>query len=143
MRDASPWFVAADVCETLGYKNPSKAIADHLDNDEKSNQSLGLAGKPLIIINESGLYALVLRSRKPEARKFAKWVTSEVLPAIRKTGKYEDGAQPKHPNINDEIAKLADPNIYPDTVIREIGKVVSARMDNRLSTVDDRRGLVD
>ncbi|NRP54183.1 phage antirepressor protein [Xylella fastidiosa] len=88
MRDGNPWFVAGDVCTALGYRNPSKAVADHLDDDEKSNQSLGLAGKPVIIISESGLYALVLRSRKPEARKFSKWVTSEVLPSIRKTGSY-------------------------------------------------------
>ncbi|KQH72786.1 BRO-N domain-containing protein, partial [Xylella fastidiosa] len=88
MRDGNPWFVATDVCTALGYRNPSKAIADHLDDDEKSNQSLGLAGKPFLIISESGLYALILRSRKPEARKFAKWVTSEVLPSIRKTGSY-------------------------------------------------------
>lgn len=88
MRDGNPWFVATDVCTALGYRNPSKAVADHLDDDEKSNQSLGLAGKPVIIISESGLYALILRSRKPEARKFSKWVTSEVLPSIRKTGSY-------------------------------------------------------
>nr|WP_010894930.1 Bro-N domain-containing protein [Xylella fastidiosa] len=88
MRDGNPWFVATDVCTALGYRNPSKAVADHLDDDEKSNQSLGLAGKPVIIISESGLYALVLRSRKPEARKFSKWVTSEVLPSIRKTCEY-------------------------------------------------------
>lgn len=88
VRDGEPWFVAADVCAALGYANTSKAVGDHLDPDEKSNQSLGLAGKPFVIINESGLYALVLRSRKPEARKFAKWVTGEVLPSIRKTGGY-------------------------------------------------------
>lgn len=82
------------MCKALGYTNTSKAVGDHLDDDEKqtmlvprtSNDSLGVETN---VINESGLYALVLRSRKPEARKFAKWVTSEVLPAIRKTGSYE------------------------------------------------------
>jgi prophage antirepressor-like protein len=113
VRDGEPWFVASDVCAALDYKNTSKAVADHLDDDERmtvaardshsndSNQSLESKGthivSPLrsrggarhtVVINESGLYALVLRSRKPEARKFAKWVTSEVLPAIRKTGIY-------------------------------------------------------
>ena len=88
-RNGEVWFVAVDVCNALGYQNTSKAIGDHLDDDERANESLGLAGSPVNIINESGLYALVLRSRKPEARKFAKWVTSEVLPTIRKTGKYE------------------------------------------------------
>lgn len=105
-RDGIVWFVAADVCKALGYLNVSKAVGDHLDDDERSyerlgrtpnellgvadkhNESLDLAGRPSLIINESGLYALVLRSRKPEARKFAKWVTSEVLPTIRATGEY-------------------------------------------------------
>lgn len=90
VRDGAPWFVATDVCAALGYVNPSKAVADHLDDDERSHEQLDRSrmGSKAIVINESGLYALVLRSRKPEARKFAKWVTSEVLPSIRKTGGY-------------------------------------------------------
>lgn len=105
VRDGEPWFVASDVCAALDYKNTSDAVATHLDDDERmtiaagdshsndSSQSLESKGKRggarnLVVVNESGLYALVLRSRKPEARKFAKWVTSEVLPAIRKTGVY-------------------------------------------------------
>lgn len=91
VRDGQPWFVANDVCAALDYANTSKAIADHLDDDERStitNSESRNGGGRLTIINESGLYALVLRSRKPEARKFAKWVTGEVLPSIRKTGSY-------------------------------------------------------
>jgi prophage antirepressor-like protein len=90
VRKGAPWFVATDVCCALGYVNPRKAVADHLDADEKgvtTGDTLGGA-QTLTIISESGLYALVLRSRKPEARRFAKWVTGEVLPAIRKTGSY-------------------------------------------------------
>ena len=90
VRDGEPWFVASDVCAALDYKNTSKAVGDHLDDDERgvtTGYTLG-GDQKLTIISESGLYALVLRSRKPEARKFAKWVTSEVLPAIRKTGVY-------------------------------------------------------
>lgn len=89
-RDGFPWFVASDVCTALGYANTSKAIADHLDSDERSHEQLDRSrmGSKAVIISESGLYALVLRSRKPEARKFAKWVTKEVLPAIRRTGSY-------------------------------------------------------
>lgn len=89
-RDNQPWFVANDVCNALGYSNPRDAIAKHLDDDEKgvaNSDTLG-GNQQLTIISESGLYALVLRSRKPEARKFAKWVTSEVLPSIRQTGCY-------------------------------------------------------
>lgn len=90
IRDGEVWFVASDVCSALGYVNPSKAVADHLDDDERSHEQLDRSrmGSKAVIISESGLYALVLRSRKPEARKFAKWVTAEVLPAIRKTGQY-------------------------------------------------------
>lgn len=87
MRDGEPWFVASDICAALGYKNASKAVADHLDADERYNESLERGGF-LVLISESGMYTLVLRSHKPEARKFAKWVTGEVLPTIRKTGGY-------------------------------------------------------
>jgi prophage antirepressor-like protein len=85
--DGIVWFVAKDVCDVLGYSNPSKTISDHLDDDERSNKSLDRGGSQLLI-NESGLYTLILRSNKPEAKPFRKWVTSEVLPAIRKTGTY-------------------------------------------------------
>ena len=91
MRDGNPWFIAKDVCDTLEYKNTSKAVTDHLDEDERYNESLERGGNQ-VLINESGLFTLVLRSHKPEARKFAKWVTSEVLPAIRKTGGYSAAA---------------------------------------------------
>lgn len=89
VQDDAPWFVAHDVAMALGYRNASDA-ARNLDEDEKGTQIVRTPGgdQALTIINESGLYALVLRSRKPEARAFAKWVTSEVLPAIRKTGTY-------------------------------------------------------
>ncbi|QPC03246.1 Bro-N domain-containing protein [Xylella fastidiosa subsp. multiplex] len=101
MRDGNPWFVATDVCTALGYRNPSKAIADHLDDDERSNEQLDRSrmGSKAVIISESGLYALILRSRKPEARKFAKWVTSEVMPSIRKTGGYSATATV----VNDDV----------------------------------------
>lgn len=109
MRDGQPWFVAFDVCQALGYANSRKAVADHLDDDERStvtNSDSRNGGGKLTIINESGLYALVLRSRKPEARKFAKWVTGEVLPSIRKTGRYEKPADPT-PKLNlDDAARL-------------------------------------
>lgn len=90
LQDGVVWFVATDVAESLGYKSPKDA-ASYLDDDEKGSATVRTPGgdQKLTVINESGLYALVLRSRKPEARKFAKWVTSEVLPAIRKTGSYE------------------------------------------------------
>lgn len=92
------WFVATDVAEALGYLT-AKDASRHLDADEKGRQIVPTPGgqQEVTIINESGLYALVLRSRKPEARKFAKWVTGEVLPAIRKTGSYGQTQTPALP----------------------------------------------
>ena len=76
-----PWFVAKDICDVLEHTNQTVAI-DGLDIDERSKVSLGRQGDANII-NESGLYALIIRSNKPEAKKFRKWLTSEVLPSIR------------------------------------------------------------
>ena len=85
-----PYFVGKDVAEILGYTNPSKALADHVDEDDKlNNESLSSLGqRGGWIINESGLYCLILSSKMPNAKKFKRWVTSEVLPAIRKHGIY-------------------------------------------------------
>lgn len=85
-KDGEPWWVLSDVCKVLELSNPSK-VAQRLDEDERSNFELGRQGTA-IIINESGLYSVILRSDKPEAKPFRKWVTSEVLPSIRKTGSY-------------------------------------------------------
>lgn len=93
-RAGEPWFVLADVCRALEIKNPSDA-AGRLDADEKMTLALtegqtGVRGGPRVmtIINESGLFSIILRSDKPGAKRFKKWVTSEVLPTIRKTGSY-------------------------------------------------------
>jgi anti-repressor protein len=80
------WWVLKDVCELLGLSNPT-AVADRLDADERSKSNLGRQGEA-IIINESGLYKVILRSDKPEAKKFMNWLTREVLPSIRKHGGY-------------------------------------------------------
>ena len=87
--DGMPWFVAKDVCEALELSDVSMSVAK-LDDDEKLVQKLFVSGqnRDMIIVNESGLYTLIMRSNKPEARSFRKWVTSEVLPSIRATGQY-------------------------------------------------------
>jgi prophage antirepressor-like protein len=84
-----PWFVAKDVCYALGLEHTTNAISK-LDEDERLNVKLLHSGqmRTYLIINESGLYALVMRSTKPQAKAFRRWVTNEVLPAIRKTGGY-------------------------------------------------------
>lgn len=84
--DGEPWWVLADVCKALGLSNPS-VIAERLDPDERAKSDLGRQGKGWII-NESGLYSVILRSDKPEAKQFKRWVTHEVLPSIRRTGGY-------------------------------------------------------
>jgi len=89
MKGGEPWWVAKDVCDILGLSNAREAIKA-LDDDEKSTVRIsdGAGGPERNVINESGVYALIMRSNKPEARRFRKWVTSEVLPSIRKHGIY-------------------------------------------------------
>ena len=86
MRDGEPWFVAADVCKALEIGNPSQAIA-RLEDDEKmntliSNEGAASGTSSMAFVNEPGLYSLVLGSRKPEAKVFKRWVTSEILPYV-------------------------------------------------------------
>ena len=85
-----PYFVGKDVAEILGYTNPRKAIGDHVDEEDKGVTKCDTLGgvQELTIINESGLYSLILSSKLPAAKQFKRWVTSEVLPSIRKTGSY-------------------------------------------------------
>ncbi|EYS96296.1 phage antirepressor protein [Cupriavidus sp. SK-4] len=88
----NPWFVAKDVCDALGIE--TKNARRSLDEDEiKSLNLSGFRGRPPLAVSESGLYALTLKSRKPEAKSFRKWVTSAVLPAIRKDGGYIRGEE--------------------------------------------------
>lgn len=110
VRDDEPWFVAADVISALDLDR--KAL-DRLDDDEKGVSSIHTLGgaQSMTIINESGLYSLVLGSRKPEAKPFKKWVTSEVLPAIRKSGRYEAGeplpAVVRSPRLEAQVGRMA------------------------------------
>lgn len=88
LRGDDPWFVVKDVCRILEIEN-SRDVISRLDNDEKNTVGIQKRGNPnMNIVSESGLYALIFTSRKPEAKNFRKWVTSEVLPSIRKTGEY-------------------------------------------------------
>lgn len=113
LRDDAPWFVAADVCAALSIENNRDAMS-RLDDDEKGVGSIDTPGgsQVMTIVSESGLYSLVLGSRKPEAKPFKKWVTSEVLPAIRKSGRYEVGDQlpavVRSPRLEASMARMAD-----------------------------------
>lgn len=87
--DNEPWFVGKDVAVILGYSNPQKALRDHVDEEDRTlNDSFTVNGTKGILINESGLYGLILSSKLPNAKKFKHWVTAEVLPVLRKTGRY-------------------------------------------------------
>lgn len=93
-----PWFVGKDVAITLGYGNPQKAIRDHVDGEDATvNESFTVHGTPAKLINESGLYSLIMASKLPTAKQFKRWVTTEVLPSIRKQGNY---TQPDMTNQN-------------------------------------------
>lgn len=93
--DGEPWFVGKDVAVALGYSNSRKALADHVDDEDKGVTKCDTLGgaQDLAVINESGLYSLVLSSKLPTAKKFKRWVTNEVIPSIRKHGGYMAGQE--------------------------------------------------
>lgn len=90
-----PYFVGKDVAEILGYERADNAVRNHVDEEDKLPHRISASGqnRNMIIINESGLYSLILKSKLPNAKKFKRWVTSEVLPTIRKTGSYTNVPQ--------------------------------------------------
>ena len=102
LRDGEPWFVAADVCAALDIQNATQAVA-RLDDEDRAMFSIAPQGETNAV-NESGLYSLILGSRKPEAKPFKRWVTSEVLPAIRKTGGYARNTPVALPDFSDPVA---------------------------------------
>lgn len=107
--DGEPYFVGKDVAEVLGYTNPQKSIRDHVDEEDKTvNESFTVNGTRGVLINESGLYSLVFASKLPTAKKFKHWVTSEVLPSIRKHGAYMTPETIEQAILNpDTIIKIA------------------------------------
>lgn len=121
MIESEPWFVAADVCKILDLSNPTVAV-ERLDEDERSKFNLGRQGQATII-NEFGLYSLVMGSRKQEAQQFKRWVTHEVLPSIRKTGMYATPA-----TIDNIIAN-------PDLFIQLLQEYKAEQQKNNVLTV--------
>ena len=104
-KDGEPWFVGKDVADVLGYQNGSRDITRHVDEEDRHKVMIfdGNQDKETIVINESGLYSLILSSKLPTAKKFKRWVTSEVLPAIRKTGVYATQCAPKASSIREVV----------------------------------------
>ena len=121
VKDGEPYFVGKDVADILGYTNSRKAIGDHVDEEDKNTVTIrdGIQGNPNVtIINESGLYSLILSSKLPAAKKFKRWVTSEVLPSIRKTGSYtakhvkpDDAMQSKRLEVMERNARTRAANL--------------------------------
>lgn len=103
--DNEPWFVGKDVATALGYANPKNAVPKHVLDDDKLSTQIEYAGqkRTVTVINESGLYALIFGSKLESAKEFKHWVTSEVLPALRKTGSYE---MPKKKQSNERLASV-------------------------------------
>lgn len=128
--DGEVWFVGKDIAEALGYgkgKSLNNAVANHVDDEDKGVTEMETPGgmQKMVIINESGMYALILSSKLDSAKKFKKWVTSEVLPAIRKNGSYTMPI-----STNDKIMLLAQGHMELQQEVDSIKKdMESLKMD--------------
>lgn len=130
--DGEPWFVGKDVAEVLGYTNPQKSIRDHIDEDDKTvNDSFTVNGTNAILINESGLYSLIMSCKMPTAKYFKRWVTSEVLPSIRKHGAY----------MTPETLQAAILN--PDTMIQLCQQLKNEQEKNMVLKAENAQLTVD
>lgn len=119
LRDGEPWFVAADVCAVLGIGRPQDS-ARYLDDDEKGRCPVDTSSgrQDMTVVNEPGLYSLILRSRKPEAKAFKRWVTHDVLPAIRQTGAYNVAAAYQIPRTLPEALRAYASEVEAHEVTR-------------------------
>lgn len=130
--DGEPWMVGKDVAAALGYENTRKAIADHVDDEDRNTVTIrdGNKGNPnMTIINESGMYSLVFGSKLPSAKRFKRWVTSEVLPSIRKTGRYignNAASRLKNATLPEITAFLHETSSF----LREMDKVMREQNSN-------------
>lgn len=139
--DGTPWLVGKDVAVALGYKNPTKAIIAHVDDEDKQlemlpqeaeaqNGTLPSGSTKTALINESGLYSLILSSKMPKAKAFKRWVTSEVLPAIRKNGAYESFQAQQHiEQLEATNTRLNAAIQAVDTAKQQLADVISLRND--------------
>lgn len=156
--NGEPWFVGKDVAEALGYSNASKAVINHVDDEDKQFMMIDIAHSHFgnvpvgqsktTIINESGMYSLIMSSKLPSAKKFKHWVTSEVLPALRKTGSYSTPQkienillsdefisllvaklQDTQPKIHDYSQQFSDTNAKIDKMYSDMGKLANVILD--------------
>ena len=133
------FFVGKDVAEALGYSNTTKAIRDHVDFEDKLEERIVLSGqnRNVIIINESGLYSLILSSKLPQAKAFKRWVTSEVLPMIRQTGTYAIHRK-QIESLHHQIEAMEPKAEYCDEVLDSVSCLTTTQIAKELSmTVND------
>ena len=130
-----PWFVGKDVATALGYSNPRKAMGDHVDSEDKGVTKCDTLGgtQNLTIINESGLYSLILGSKLDGAKRFKRWVTSEVLPSIRKTGKYS--ADSAAEDYKARELKIKEMNAQARLINAETRRLIILQKEKGLSQV--------
>lgn len=122
VKDGQSWFIAKEICAALDHKNVSEAVASHVDPEDKHSLNLGLPGRSPLVVNESGLYSLIMGSKKPEAKAFQKWVTSTVLPALRKDGVYIAGQEKPITDeltLTDLLAQMAEIQTKVDKIKEE------------------------
>lgn len=134
--NGEPWLVGKDVAEVLGYKNTRDALSKHVDEEDKNTVAIydGIGNPNKVIINESGLYSLVLRSKLTEAKKFKRWVTSEVLPSIRKYGMYATDDLLNDPDLMikaaNKIKEEKEGRLKAESQVKELtDKVVKLSID--------------
>ncbi len=133
VRDGEPWFVARDVCDVLGLNNVGEALKG-LDDDELTSELLMSGGqqREMKLVSESGLYNLIFKSRKPQAKTFRKWVTAEVLPSIRKTGSYSIADSGDRLNL-DLLREVGYATKYADMCLRSVRKFPKTERDRLLN----------
>lgn len=134
--NGEPWLVGKDVAEVLGYSNTRDALSKHVDDEDKNTVAIhdGIGNPNKVIINESGLYSLVLRSKLSEAKKFKRWVTSEVLPSIRKHGMYATDDLLNDPDLMikaaNKIKEEKEGRLKAESQVKELtDKVVKLSID--------------
>lgn len=148
MINNEPWFVGKEVAKILGYKDTNQAIRIHVDDDDKLTRSFNGSGqrRQMAVVNESGLYSLILSSKLPSAKKFKKWVTSEVLPSIRKHGSY--GSLPQTPEeqlmltmqVANRTVKRVD-NLEKDVEYLKQTAEITSSQARRLLEIRRQRGV--